>query len=417
MPTEPEKTAGLPVDDVADDARAAFEEVAKAAPETPAADRPTEIVPAAAEKVVTGPEKTEGDRARDERGRFAAKDEITPREPAKPADKVVEAKASDKAIDPAKPIDPQAEKKIETAADAAKPVPPSSWSIPAKADWDKTPPSVQAAVAKREAEVNAGLAELRDYKDLKPYRERAQAAGQTLNQALHAYVGIEELFRRDAVQGFLHVANNLTQLGLRPENFAQIFTTLAHHYGGQVSNAPSAQNGHGGSPELQMPGADPSALHRIIGPFAQRISTLEASLNQTLDRQRSSAASAADQVVERFRADPNYKFFSDVEDSIVQLLESGMVKRTGDHAADLAKAYEAACRLHPEINEQLINGRLAKSEEERKQREQQAVERAKQASKQITGSPQPGTVVTQPKAQGQDDLEADVRAAFRQHAA
>jgi hypothetical protein len=72
--------------------------------------------------------------------------------------------------------------------------------------------------------------------------------------------------------------------------------------------------------------------------------------------------------------------------------------------------------MHPEIREQLINERIAKSTEAKRQADQAIADKAKAASKSLNGSSAPGTVIEQ-KPNGADDLEADVRAAYRQHAA
>jgi hypothetical protein len=66
---------------------------------------------------------------------------------------------------------------VRDAGELPSPKPPASWSISAKSAWDRLPADVRQAVAKRETEVDKGLAELRDYKDLKPFRDIAQSQG------------------------------------------------------------------------------------------------------------------------------------------------------------------------------------------------------------------------------------------------
>lgn len=408
----------IPVDDTLDDARAAFEEVSKAeaAPETNEA--PVEQKPETEAPQENETPEQRAERERDEKGRFVAKEKDEKPDEQKADAKAEQPKAdAEKQADQQKPADQQQQLQ-EQKPEEVKAGPPPSWAIPAKAAWEKLPTEVRAAVAKREQEVNAGLAELKDYRDLKPFRERAQRSGQSLSQAINAYTGIEDLFRQNPVQGFLHVSNNLSQLGIKPEQLGDIFSQLARHYGGTAPThtAPAHQNGSGGPAEHQAPAADPSTLLQpILQPFVQRLTSLEATLNQRVEMERTQATRSAETVVERFRSDPQYKFFSDVEEQIGQLIGSGIVPRTGDHAADLAKAYEVACWQHPEIRSQLINEQQAKAESERKARDKEIADKAKAASKSISGSPAPGTVVRDSKAS--DDLEADVRAAVRQHAA
>lgn len=417
MPGPEEGADSRPIDDTADDARAAFEEVSKAAaeaPQEPAAAAPAEQAPAQAEKPAEAPAEGKDDgRARDEHGRFAPKTEKdAPKvEPGKPP-------AQEQAKPADQPVDPAQQQQKPGPTDEEKAAPPPSWSIQAKAAWDKADPALKVAVAKREAEINSGLAELRDYKDLKPFRERAARSGQSLGQALHAYTGIEELLRRNAAQGFAHVADNLMQAGYTPPQLAQIFASLSHQFGGAAPSnfAPADQNGHGGQNGHQNPGAAHNEFLPIVQPIVQKLASLEGMLNQRVEMERASSARSVETVVDRFRTDPQYKFFANVEDQIAQLIESGIVQRTGDHAADLAKAYDLACRMHPEISETLFSQRSTQKTEQTRQAEQAIADKAKAASKSLNGSAAPGTVI-QDKASGSDDLEADVRKAVRQHAA
>jgi hypothetical protein len=382
------------VDDISDDVKAAMTEVAEAVDEQP--------------KIVEEPDQPEADKAddpvetkADERprgpdGKFVAKEKQD--EPEKPA----EAKAEEKPVE----VKQEQPKQDQEQKSDDKTGPPPSWSIAAKTAWDKADPAIKAAIAKRETEINAGLAELRDYKDLKPFRERASRAGQTLSQALEAYTGIEELIRRNPEQGFLHIADNLRQV-MPPQQIGQMLLSAAQKFGAVPQNQPGEGHQNADAENPLLP---------IVQPIVQRLSSLEGMFNQRLQSEQASTARTVGAVVERFRSDPQYKFFSNVEDSIAQLIQSGIVPRTGDHAADLAKAYDLACWQHPEIRDQLINERASQKTDAQRQAEKAIADKAKAASKSLNGSASPGTVITE-KADGADDLEADVRKAFRQHAA
>ena len=119
--------------------------------------------------------------------------------------------------------------------------------------------------------------------------------------------------------------------------------------------------------------------------------------------------------LESFRADPANRYFDNLEETIADLFEKGVVPRTGDHMGDLRKAYELAARMNPEVSEALIEQRLREQEEAKRKREQEAADKARKASRSISGSRVPGTVV-QPRDEGlsgPDDVEADVRRAFK----
>jgi hypothetical protein len=148
----------------------------------------------------------------------------------------------------------------------------------------------------------------------------------------------------------------------------------------------------------------------------QRIQQLEQNLTQQTEAQRSQRLSSANSVIEQFRQDPAHRYYDNLEETIGDLLEGGIVKKTGDLAADLAKAYEMACRLNPEISETLLNERIATVAEEKAKAAKEAADKARQASRSVTGSPSPGASSGPPKARGQsydDDLHEDVRAAVR----
>jgi hypothetical protein len=102
-------------------------------------------------------------------------------------------------------------------------------------------------------------------------------------------------------------------------------------------------------------------------------------LKQT-DQQRQ--LSQAQKVVDEFAASDQYRYYSDVEETINNLLVKGLVTRTGDFRADLATAYDMACQLHPEVREALINERISKTEEKRRAEAEKAEadKRAKAAS-------------------------------------
>jgi hypothetical protein len=384
------------VDDVSDDVKAAITEIAAAPEQVEQKSEPeAKPEPKAEEKPAEA-----GERLRGADGKFVAKDK-TEQPEQKPVE-VQQRPIEEQKPAEAKPQEQQTEQKPDAVVAA-----PASYSVAAKLAFDKADPQLKAAIAKRETEINQGFAELKDYRDLKPFRERAQRAGQSLGQALEAYTGIEELFRRNPEQGFLHVADNLRQV-MPPQQIGQMLLAAAQKFGA-VPQPNQNGNGHQNA-DAENP------LLPIIQPIIQRLASLEGTFNQRQAAEQANAARAAETVVERFRSDPQYRFFSNLEDQIVQLISSGIVQRTGDHAADLAKAYDLACNMHPEIREQLINERIAKTAGDKRQADQAIADKAKAASKSLNGSSAPGTVIEQ-KTDGADDLEADVRAAYRQHAA
>lgn len=338
------------------------------------------------------------DRERDAHGRVL---------PKKPAEGGTEKPKPEKEVVPDNArLQQSADKTQPAPALQEKPVqvsPPVSWSIPAKGKWDALPPEVRDAIAKRESEISNGF---KEYEGLKPFAERAKQSGSSLPQALAAYTGIEDLIRRDVGGGLMHIAGNA---GLTNHEAAQLFAQLAQRMGYQF--APGNQNAPGGSPADQNADADPNVLRQLLGPvlmpLQQEIATLKTTLNQRAEADRSQRIRGASSVVETFRSKPEHRYYDNVEETIGDLLESGVVKRMGDPAADLAKAYDIACWQNPEIRELLINERAAKTQ----QTQQEKTAAAQRAAVSIRGAPQ-GAPVNSGGSRG--NVRDDVAAAFAQ---
>lgn len=355
---------------------------------------------------------TEG---RDERGRFAAKAPKTDENPAeKPASGEIPADKPGAEADPA-PAEPV------TAAS-----PPPSWSVKAKAAWDKVSPEVQAEIAKRETEVAQGFAALRDFKDLKPYAEMAAQQGTTISRALDHYIGIDNLMKRDMAGGLAMCAESY---GMDHQQIGQMFLNLAQRYGASVA-APAATNyaptnGHAAAIDENDPLME--VLQPVLAPILAQLNELKSTHSKELtelksyhttrvEADRNASVQSLAQEITKFAADPKNIYFHNVEADVARLFEKGMVPLTGNHRADLQTAYDLAVRMHPEIHQALIEKRLSADRDAARQREQEAADKARNASRSLGGSRVPGTVVKSQAASDSDDIEAAVRQAYRQHA-
>jgi hypothetical protein len=356
------------------------------------------------------PAAVPGDKAgqtRDSHGRFAKKEGEA--EPVAGEPTVVEPSA----VEPAA-VEPAA------AGDAAAVAgPPPGWSVASKAAWDALPDHIRADVAKREAEMNEGLAALRDFKDVKPYAEMARQSGTTLPVALQRYTTMEQTLRQDPMQGMMAIAHNV---GLTKQQAAQLFSNLGAVLGarpvpGYQSNSgqPSANGLDQNDPLVEILGP---ILEQRLGPVAQKLSALETHLTRQQQADQNVQQRGVSEAIEKFAADPKHRYFPDLEETISRLFETGMVERTANPAADLAKAYEMAAQLHPEVRETLISERLKTKADEAKAMEQQEAARARAASRSITGSATAGTEGTRAKKRDgvsyEADLDEDVRASMRE---
>lgn len=303
-------------------------------------------------------EKT--DAARDEQGRFAPKADAAEKEVAKP-----EAAAA--------PVDSKEPVPVDAAPSLR---PPTSWSPTAKVAFEKLPPEVQQAVAKREEEVNNGFAKFQEYKPVERYMEMAKQSGTTLDKALENYVGIENRLRQDFQGGITDLCQ---RQGIHPVALANAI--LARH------GASSQQDGTGETQAHQPAQVD-------LSPVMQKITALESFINQ----QQSATVNTE---IQRFASDPKHTFFENVKADMGRLINSGQ-------AEDLADAYDKACWANKEIRELLIKQQAAPSA-----KPADAVQRAKAADKAIGGAPSAGFVpasAIKPGASIRDTIRAAVEA-------
>jgi hypothetical protein len=276
-----------------------------------------------------------------------------------------------------------------------------------------------------------GLAALRDFKDLKPYAEMAAQQGTTISRALDHYIGIDNLMKRDMAGGLAMCAESY---GMNHQQIGQMFANLAQRYGASVAPAaaatPAAINGSGNG--QTAPAIDPDdplmeVLQPVLAPILAQLNELKTNHSKELtelksyhstrvEADRNASVQSLAQEITRFAADPKNIYFPNVEAQVALLFEKGMVPLTGNHGADLQAAYDLAVRMHPEIHQALIEKRLAAERSTARQREQEAADKARNASRSLGGSRVPGTTVKSPAATDSDDIEAAVRAAYRQHA-
>lgn len=362
------------------DAGAADRGGEKRAPEKPAgAEKPvsTGKEPGAAERAgEPGSGEDRGDGRRTD-GKFARK---TPAEAAAAGESKPAPAAAEPGVQP-KPGEQQLGQEQQQAPAAA---PPRGWSPTSKAIWDKLPDHVRADIAKREDEIASGH---KLFEGVRPFAERATKSGKSLAQALTAYTGIEDLIRRDLGGGLMHIVQNS---GKTQHEAAAMFAQLAQRLGHQFQ-APAVQS-PGGSPPDQNGGADPQMLQKllepVLAPILQRVNTIDTTLSRQAEGVKSQRLTESQRTVEKFRQAPEHKYYDNVEQTIGDLLERGVVPRTGDLAADLKAAYETACWQNPEIRELLIKERTASAGTQ--QRSGEATARARAASRSVTGAPAAG---------------------------
>jgi hypothetical protein len=333
--------------DMEDDIRAAMAEVSGNAPE-----------PAPVEEVVVAPEAVieaetphdDGEKAADGRvrgpdGKFIAKaPEMVQDTPDQPSEAVA---------------DPAAKLAIRA---------PASWSPAAKATFDKLPPEVQQAVAKREQEIDHGLRrkseEVKRYEPLEQVLapRRAQWAAQGMDEvhAVKTLLAAQDLLEKNPMQGL---------------------EFLARSYGVNLNTAQPQ-----GQPYQAQPARD---SHPEIAALKQQLQVLQ---NQVQTAQTAPIVSQID----AFQNDPANLYFENVRDDMAVLLHNGK-------ASDLKEAYEMACWMRPDIRPFLQTAQAPAAPVQDK------AAQARRAAVSVTGSPGQTRI---PKSNG--SIEDDIRAAFEE---
>jgi hypothetical protein len=349
--------------------------------------------------------RTAAERARDEKGRFA-------REAKEAADKV-----AGKAPDAASPTadkagsDEGAEIVPQGASEAGQP--PTSWSPTAKAAFASLPVEVQQAVAKREQEVNAGFAQLKEYKDLRPFAELAKRKGDTLGGYLQRLVQAEHVLETNPVEGLKWLMGNLR---VDPR---QLMSALGVQAPAPVQQAPVQPPMPQFVPPQPPEGVDPrredwqqhvrqlynrhvayyqqqAAAQRPQAPVSdprleevtRKLAEMERRAQAEEARRQEEARRPLVNEVEQFMGNTKeYPYAQNLRDEMAILLEAGK-------AETLKDAYEMAAWANPETRALLIKQQREEAVKPLTDRSRTAVSKARAASRSISGAPLPGASKT-----------------------
>jgi hypothetical protein len=330
------------------DAPAAAAPVPAAASGAPAAP----VAPAAA---------AAGDRPRDETGRFAPK----PAEGAAPT-----AAATPPTGQSAAPGTEAPQEPIR---------PPAAWSAPAKAKFATLDPELQAEIAKRERDVDKGMAERAAH--LKRYEPLEQVIAPHRN-----YLAMNGLDDATYVKSLIAADEQL-----RGPNPAQALAFIARTYGIDLRGF--------GQPGQQQPAQQAQQVHPQIQALNQQVAQLTQTLTQQQTAQQQAAATQTQSEIDAFAKDNMY--FENVRSEIAALLRAGVVDNLPD-------AYRKACWSRDDIRPLLIEKETADRAAATTAAASAKARDARQAGGSITGSPAAGSVPvrTGPPPSIRESLEA-----------
>ncbi|QIO58053.1 hypothetical protein [Rhizobium leguminosarum] len=255
---------------------------------------------------------------------------------------------------------PQTQTQMQTReqpASIASRVPPG-WSAEAKAQFGSLPSEVQAAIAKREQEVDNGFRVLQDYKGLEEFTPLIRQAGMTHADVMRRAIDWEKALIHDPVNTVVHVAR-MAGVNLH---------ALVNGQMGEVLQRNPQQAGS------QQGGPQPRSIN------------VEATVEHVL-RKRDTETQ-----VDAFLSDPANAHADDVLDDMIALINAG-------RATSLQDAYDAACWMRPDIRQQLISQTAQAPVREQQAQRAAAADQARRASRSISGSSAPGP--TRDAARGQ----------------
>lgn len=321
-------------------------------PTTEATEPQPTQAPAEASATETPAEKAA--RARDDKGRFAAKTKASkltgPSGQQTPAP-VNEASPLpvDGATLPAqaKPAEPEVKA-------------PQSWTPAEREHFAKAPLEVRQAIARRERDVQVAMQE----------HATAKKFHQEFQQTVSPFAGMIQAEGGEplgAVRNLLQTAAALRTAP--PHHKAKLVADIVRQFGVPIDALDAHLAGEAPAANAQQQQFDPNTI-------AQRV---EQQILQRMQQTRAqSHAVEARQSVEAFKA--NAEFLDDVKDDVADLIE--VAARRG-RALTLEQAYNQACKMHPEISKVL---------EQRQQSEQAkaqlaSTQRAKTASVSVKSQP------------------------------
>lgn len=270
---------------------------------------------------------TQGDRPRDEHGRFAKKE-------GDEADPKASAPASGAAPDP-KASEGQKTAQQPEAAEG----PPSNWNDISADDWGKVPASVRSKIAVRETQIASGFQQINQ--GLAPLLAQAKVRGISWQEGLQRLTQAQSMLETDPSGALIKLAQAYK---VNLDDLAEIAAGTMPHPG--RSSQPANGNGH----------ADPQLVNRL--------QTIE----QQLQEQRLAPLLSE---VQSFRA--SVDFFDELTSTINQFIPGVKANYPGaDHRTILQHAYSAAVATRPDIQQRIKAKAEAKAQEERRQAEEKA---------------------------------------------
>lgn len=260
-----------------------------------------------------------------------------------------------------------AAKASEVAAQPATPAPPAGWTAAEKAEWQKLPPAVQAAVSRREAEIARGgqqwSEEKRRYEAvLAPVAEASRRNGLPTEEGLKRLLDAQNRLEADPSGAIKWLA----------QSYGVNLATLAGH---QPDEVPSAQ-----TPDIEA----------LVRQHVQRsVAPIVAPIQQRWQQEEQRQNDMTMQTIQSFAAAPGHEHYPAVEATIALILPQVIEENPGWTAEQkLQEAYDRALYATPATRQQVLAAKESAEAEKRQKEAAARATKARAASVSVTGSPQ-----------------------------
>lgn len=302
------------------------------------------------------------EKPRDDKGKFAAKEEDKDAE-------VTEQKVEQKPDTKAEPAEEDASGKVTLSKEKA----PSSWSPTVREKWGELPEDVRAEIVRREEASAGGVRQL--HEEYRPIKQFAEALSPFIQEAVNNGLNPTE-----------YIGNVMAaERNLRSPNKEQRFNALlsiADQYGIPLREVINASVGE-----------------EVLQRQAPAQAELPAHIAQQLQRQdaqlREMQEANFKKEIDAFKG--GHEFFDDVSEAMADLIDAGRAKGLED-------AYEQACWMHPEVRRVMLDReRTGGKQDELKQRQAAASKATVKAS---------GAADIKVDTDDDDTLESTVRKAI-----
>lgn len=266
---------------------------------------------------------------------------------------------------------------------------PEGWAKEAKAVWEQLPPTVQAAVNKREADMAKGVDDLKKKQGeidqvLQPRMEVIRRHGHTPAQAVNQLFSWFEALSANPQVAFPALAQSFKfDLRAIPGLLPQQQQTPAQQ-AAQVD--PKAQ---------PAPEEIPVGVQNYVKTLEQKINELQQGVSQQFSQLSNSfqqqTQAKTEEILTNWAKDKPY--FEDVRRVMGQLIQSGTVAPLQNGSADLDKAYDMALWAMPEVRQKVQAdlktkddaARKAKADTEKRAQQEQADKARRASAGSLTG--------------------------------